>query len=86
MFLTYNELREERDKLLEFATQVYNLVDMAPVSTGVCCCGDDMGGHADPMSSGHSPVDEWDYHSRLVLDKAPEVVLNELRTSREDFV
>lgn len=33
----------------------------APVSSGVCCCGEDMANHAAPMSCGHSPVDQWDY-------------------------
>lgn len=36
-------------------------VKNAPVSSGTCCCGDDMENHANPMSCGHSPVDEWDY-------------------------
>lgn len=38
-----------------------DFVKTAPVSSGVCCCGDDMEKHTDPMSCGHSPVDQWNY-------------------------
>lgn len=41
------------ERLMDFITH-------AEVSSGVCCCGDYMQGHADPMASGHSPVDMWD--------------------------
>ena len=42
--------KEQRDELLAFCKN-------APVSSGVCCCGDDMGKHSDE----HTPVDQWDY-------------------------
>lgn len=50
-------LRAEQRNLRAFVDWVRN----APVSSGVCCCGDDMDRHGDPMACGHSPVDEWDY-------------------------
>lgn len=31
----------------------------SPVSSGVCCCGDNVDSHN--YYSGHSPVDSWDY-------------------------
>lgn len=46
--------KQQRDSLLEFCKN-------APVSSGVCCCGDDMDAH----SSEHSPVDQWDYSISL---------------------
>jgi len=46
--------KKQRDELLAF-------MQGAPVSSGVCCCGDDMNKHAHPMSSGHNPVDMWDH-------------------------
>lgn len=38
-----------------------SFVEHAEVSSGVCCCGDDMERHANPMDCGHSPRDMWDY-------------------------
>lgn len=55
--------KKQRDDLLAF-------MQNAPVSSGVCCCGDDMERHANPMDCGHRPVDQWD-HS--VLCYAEEV-------------
>lgn len=37
-------------------------------SSGVCCCGDSMENHADPMCCGHSPVDSGTY----VVDRLRE--------------
>lgn len=30
-------------------------------SAGVCCCGENMDGHSNPMECGHSPVDIGEY-------------------------
>lgn len=45
----------------------------------VCCCGDYMAGHSDPMYCGHSPVDSGEYHAGLMVEAARE----ELRQMRE---
>ena len=37
---------------------------------GVCCCGDSMDRHSDPMSCGHSPVDMGDYYAGKALESA----------------
>lgn len=56
--------KEQRDLLLV-------LIDTAPVTSGVCCCGDDMKNHPDPMSCGHTPVDQWDHTTmRIAQDMA----------------
>ena len=44
----------EARKLLDSWMDVANHCD---ISDGVCCCGDSMAGHANPMDCGHSPVD-----------------------------
>lgn len=46
--------KKQRDDLLKF-------IQTAQVSSGVCCCGDDMKAHASPMICGHNPVDMWDH-------------------------
>lgn len=46
--------KAQRDALIAF-------MENAPVNSGVCCCGDDMNRHGNPMACGHSPVDMWDH-------------------------
>lgn len=46
--------KKQRDELLAF-------IKNAEVSSGVCCCGDNMVNHASPMICGHNPVDMWDH-------------------------
>lgn len=43
----------------------------APVSSGVCCCGEPIDGHSSPMSCGHTPVDLWDHSVEQILATAP---------------
>lgn len=38
-----------------------SFLETAPVSSGVCCCGAPIEGHADHALFGHSPKDKWDY-------------------------
>ena len=39
----------------------------APVSSGVCCCGEAIDGHSNPMSYGHTPVDLWGHSVEQIL-------------------
>lgn len=55
------DYKAQRDYLLEF-------IKNAQVSSGVCCCGDDMAKHANPMHCGHNPVDTWDHAVICVTD------------------
>lgn len=52
---------ERLEKLVEEMNKFVEFVRNAPVSSGVCCCGDNMDDHADPYSCGHSPLDQWEY-------------------------
>jgi hypothetical protein len=45
------------------------VVEQCSVTTGVCCCGEPMEGHSDPMFCGHSPVDMGAYHAGLLLEE-----------------
>ena len=47
-------LRELLEAWLELATH-------CSIEEGVCCCGDNMEGHANPMNCGHFPVDHGSY-------------------------
>jgi hypothetical protein len=45
-------------------------IEHADMSDGVCCCGDNMDGHSNPMSCGHAPVDMGEYYAHLAIVKA----------------
>ena len=40
--------------------------------SGVCCCGDNMEGHSNPMDCGHSPVDHGEWTTHLWLKGVEE--------------
>lgn len=66
------------------SVEVRDFIARAQVSSGVCCCGDAMDGHASPMVCGHSPVDMWDYAVGTLLHapsdtSTPEQSLTEYR-------
>ena len=50
-------------KLREFIV----FVESAPVSSGVCCCGEDMATHSSESACGHTPKDQWDHSLDLWL-------------------
>lgn len=56
-------------KTKQVPVEFLEFVKSAPVRSGTCCCGDDMDRHADPMSCGHTPVDQWDYSLALWLEQ-----------------
>lgn len=45
-------------------------IEHADMSDGVCCCGDSMEGHSDPMSCGHSPTDMGEYYAMRAVESA----------------
>jgi hypothetical protein len=45
-------------------------IEHADMSDGVCCCGDDMATHPEPMSCGHAPVDAGEYYAHQALQNA----------------
>lgn len=44
------------------------LVSHVSIEAGVCCCGDDMENHSNPMDCGHSPVDHGSYMADLLVE------------------
>ena len=45
-------------------------IEHADMADGVCCCGDNMDNHSEPMNCGHSPVDAGEYHAHQALTAA----------------
>ena len=55
------------ESLRDVIRRCADFIENAPVSSGVCCCGDSIEHHADPMSCGHSPRDQWDYSAESMV-------------------
>ncbi len=51
-------------KAVEALEAWVELAEHCSIEDGVCCCGDNMEGHSDPMNCGHSPVDHGAYIAR----------------------
>jgi hypothetical protein len=68
------ELMDDRDAKLAKAVEALRAttasIEHADMSDGVCCCGDNMDGHADPMSCGHSPTDMGEYFAHKAVEMA----------------
>lgn len=62
-----NQLRVKVTEMDARITELEEFIRNAPVSSGVCCCGDSMDTHDSGMYSGHSPVDQWDYSVMQIL-------------------
>lgn len=58
---TLARLQRERDQAVELVKQAVDIFTYCTVEDGVCCCGDYMDKHSNPMSCGHSPVDHGSY-------------------------
>lgn len=56
----------------EFIKELVSLIKYAQVNSGVCCCGDSMDNHSNPMHCGHTPTDMWDYSVYVLLEKYNE--------------
>ena len=52
------------------------------ITDGVCCCGDNMEGHADPMTCGHTPTDHGAYYAHRLV-KSTEAALAQLKEPKQ---
>ena len=67
------ELAAEKAKVArlgEVLKACVSSLERADTAEGVCCCGENMESHGDPMNCGHSPVDMGDYYARKALEAA----------------
>jgi len=60
--------------LTEALTGCVAAIEHADMADGVCCCGDEMESHSEPMNCGHSPVDMGEYHAHQVLIAARQAL------------
>lgn len=75
---TATEALEERDQMIRLIQRARDIFKHCNVTTGVCCCGDDIDKHI-PYNDGHSPVDEgsyavmgWEQDVRKLFNEAEE--------------
>lgn len=61
------ELESKLAKCQENVTLLLDFIKNAPVSSGVCCCGDSIEAHH--QYSDHYPVDQWDYSVAGLVEK-----------------
>ena len=63
-------LRAQVERLTGALEACVASLERVDTAEGVCCCGDSMDRHSDPMSCGHSPVDMGDYYAGQALESA----------------
>jgi len=56
--------------LLAIAKGVVGMLENCIVESGVCCCGDSIEGHAEPLVCGHMPCDSGAYYSEALRKDA----------------
>ncbi|MGL4260781.1 MAG: hypothetical protein ACRCTX_04115 [Afipia sp.] len=61
-------------ELIEIVKGAIEMLGNCNVESGVCCCGDSMENHPDPMECGHSPVDSGAYNAKHLYEQAVEVL------------
>ena len=59
-----------------------NVAAHCSITEGVCCCGDDMDTHAEPMHCGHLPVDHGVYIAESLAEET-NTTLAELKGEKE---
>ena len=65
------------ERLRDIVGQAIFIMEECTVSSGFCGCGDSMERHADPMLSGHSPVDYGSYVANRWLNSARAALAGE---------
>lgn len=64
------DVRKAVAELIEAHKRLLAMAERLDIAEGVCCCGDDMDRHPEPMSCGHSPVDAGHYHHGATIEES----------------
>lgn len=59
----------ERERIVRLLDNAAAIFSNCVVEDGVCCCGDNMSNHPQPMNCGHSPVDHGAYVTAQWMDE-----------------
>ena len=60
-------MKASLEKLLQAAEELKSVLDNCQISSGDCCCGEDMLNHSAARCSGHRPTDRGEYYGGLAL-------------------
>lgn len=60
-------LTAEVEELRALVGKAHTFLTTAPLESGYCCCGEAIGSHG--FGSGHSPVDELQYHASNLAEE-----------------
>ena len=63
------ELEAKLAKAVGLLEAWVNVATHCTIEDGVCCCGDNMDTHAEPMDCGHSPVDHGAYIANGLVEE-----------------
>ena len=91
---TYEELAAQVEVLTRELNNWLGIAANCAIESGVCCCGEYMKNHSNPMSCGHSPVDMADSAVNGAIEKTDKALAStpasayaELRKEiLEDFI
>lgn len=67
---TFKDVSAPNAALVAALKNLMHLADEFGIQSGVCCCGDDMKRHGNPMDCGHSPVDSGEYYTASAIEEA----------------
>lgn len=63
------------NKAIEALHFYQSIIENCDVSSGICCCGEYMETHSDPMGCGHTPVDQGVYSAHNYYKHVKELLL-----------
>jgi hypothetical protein len=65
---------DEIERLRGLMVRWVAVYENCDITTGYCCCGEDMDRHTDPMHAGHAPVDMGAYQSGKLCSETKEAL------------
>ena len=76
------DARKRCSELTALVDTAASIFENCSVESGMCCCGEPMEGHPDPMSCGHSATDHGGYVSVGWHNRARSVLSREKEAAR----
>lgn len=73
-------LKEREEKLRTLLEGWLELASHCDIAEGVCCCGESMNGHSNPMDCGHTPLDHGAYIAVQLGEETRAALTTEART------
>ena len=61
-------------ELLSIATSVLGMLQNCNVTSGVCCCGEEMDRHSRAMDCGHTPVDSGGHYAEALFKDVDDAI------------